>query len=140
MSINNILKLKTLTDVSKLFSITSYSVSVIYIIYDSKKKRIVHSGTSRACGDNIHKTSIHAEELAIRYCINKKKNYKIIIYRYNKKQEIKKKYCCLNCTKLAKRYNYERNIYTIDENNELISAIEDNPVLSLGDYIKYKNN
>ena len=36
--------------------------------YDIKKKIILNYGTSRACGCNHNRVSIHAENLAINYC------------------------------------------------------------------------
>ena len=50
-----------------LFSIESCQVAVNYWIYDKKKKIIVDAGSSRACGCNYHKSSIHAEQRALEY-------------------------------------------------------------------------
>jgi len=92
---------------------------------------VIKFGSSRACGCNYHKSSIHAEEEAIRYCLkNKNKNYKIIIWKWGKDGKVRDKYCCHGCTKMIKKYGYENNIFTI-KNNQLISAVEENPEISL---------
>ena len=115
----------------KLYNIELCNVSVIWIIYDKKKKRIVNKGLSRPCGINHHRTSIHAEQKAIEYCRSRKnRNYEIIIWRYSKSGEIKHKYCCTSCTKLAKKYNFTNRIFTF-HNSMKCPAIIDNPPLSL---------
>ena len=50
-----------------LFSFQTCQVAVNFWIYDKRKRIVVHSGSSRACGCNHHKTSIHAEQRAIEY-------------------------------------------------------------------------
>ena len=47
-------------------------------------------------------------------------------------------YCCNGCTKLVKKYGYEKRIYTFDNNNNIYNAIIDNPQISLGYKIKKK--
>ena len=62
------LTLKQFPNNSKnLFAIETCKVAVNYWIYDKKKRIVVHSGSSRACGCNHHKTSIHAEQRALEY-------------------------------------------------------------------------
>ena len=108
------------------------------MFYDPKRKIIVNFGTSRPCGKNHNKTSIHAEQKAIQYCLNndKRNKYKIFISKYNRQGNHKCTMSCLSCTQLAKKYNFVDRIFTID-NNEIISAISDTPELSLAYKIKY---
>ena len=105
--------------------------------YDPKRKSILNFGSSRACGCNHSKISIHAEQNAINYCRKNDKNgkYEIYIWRYDKEGGIKSAKCCNGCTKLVKKYGYERNIYTFD-GEDICSAIIDNPQVSLGYKIK----
>jgi len=107
--------------------------------YDPKRKIIVDFGTSRACGYNYNKISIHAEQNAINYCrkTEKRNNYEIYIWRYSRDGNLKKAYCCNGCTKLVKKYGYEKRIYTFDNNN-IYTAVIDNPQISLGYKIKKK--
>ena len=106
--------------------------------YEPKRKQILDFGSSRACGCNHNKISIHAEQQAINYCRknDKKGKYEIYIWRYSRDGDIKSIYCCNGCTKLVKKYGYERNIYTFDKGN-ICSAIIDNPQISLGYKIKH---
>tara|TARA_B100001094_G_scaffold287975_1_gene303854 strand:- start:6473 stop:6910 length:438 start_codon:yes stop_codon:yes gene_type:complete len=114
-----------------LFEINSCNVSVIWIVYDKKRKIIISKGLSRPCGINHRRCSIHAEQKAIEYCRgNYNKNYEIYIWRYSKKGKIKHKYSCSSCTKLAHKYNFQNKIFTFYE-SEKYSAIIDNPPLSL---------
>ena len=54
----------------------------------------------------------------------------IVRYRiYSKSGEIKEKYCCTTCTKLANKYNYTNKIFTF-VNGCKCSAIMDHPPLS----------
>ena len=80
--------------------------------YDPKRKSILNFGSSRACGCNHNKISIHAEQNAINYCRKNDKNgkYEIYIWRYGKEGEIKSAKCCNGCTKLVKKYGYERSV------------------------------
>ena len=120
----------------KLYNIDSCNVSVIWIIYDKRKKLIINKGLSRPCGFNHRKISIHAEQKAIEYCrSNYSRNYEIYIWRYSKAGDIKHKYSCTACTKLAKKYNYSNRIFTF-ENGCKCSAIIENPPLSLCYQIK----
>ena len=80
------LSLKNNININQLsFSTDNCAVSVFYTIYDKKKKIIVNIGSSKACGQNKDKSSIHAEELAIQYLrnMNNLNRYIIYIYRYN---------------------------------------------------------
>ena len=119
-----------------------YLLPSIIMFYDPKRKTIVKFGSSRPCGNNHNRVSIHAEQLAIHYCMkNDKKNiYKIFISRFDKRGRHKTAYCCPSCTKLAQKYNFENRIFTFDEDRNSISAIIENPVLSLAYQIKYDLN
>lgn len=133
---NLILKNKN-HNIINLFSLTNCNVAVHYIIYDKKKKNIVNYGTNRPCGCNYHKSSIHAEELAINYCRSNNRNLDIYIWRWDKNGNIKKTNCCISCTKLAEKYGYQNKIFTFNENNQKCNAITNNPLLSLSYMIKY---
>ena len=61
---------------------------------------------------------------------------KIMIWRWSKSGELKSAYCCNGCTKIMKKYGYMDRIFTI-ENNKIVSAIKDDPEISLGYKIKY---
>ena len=52
------------------------------MFYDPKKKRIVDYGSSRPCGKNHNRFSIHAEQKAIHYCLDndKRNRYEIYIF------------------------------------------------------------
>ena len=106
--------------------------------YDPKRKNILDFGSSRACGCNHTKISIHAEQNAINYCRKNEKRNKLEIYiwRYSKDGNIKSAHCCHSCTKLVKKYNYQDRVFTFDKEN-IESAIVDEPQLSLGYKIKY---
>lgn len=123
------LNIKNHISYHKLFEKISCNVAVIWAIYDKHKKTIVKIGQSRPCGINHKRSSIHAEQLAIEYCKNKKKNYDIYIWRYSKSGEIKEKYCCTTCTKLANKYNYTSKIFTFIDGCKC-SAVIDEPPLS----------
>ena len=73
-----------------LFSQKSCAVAVHYWIYDKHRKTILNYGSSRACGCNHTKSSIHAEQLAINYCRKHHKNNRlqIIIWRWDKNGKI----------------------------------------------------
>ena len=49
---------------------------------------------------------------------------------------MKPTYCCKSCDQLVKKYGYENDIFTYDDDNK-INAIIDNPSLSLAYKIKY---
>ena len=125
-------------DSKNLFAIETCKVAVNYWIYDKRKRIVVHSGSSRACGCNHHKTSIHAEQRAFEYLRNhkKNKNLQIYIWKWDKCGDIKPAYCCVSCKQLLMKYNYQDKIFTF-ENDKIISAITENPNLSLGYMIKY---
>ncbi len=108
------------------------------MFYDPKRKMIVDFGSCRPCGKNHNRFSIHAEQKAINYCLknDKRNKYKIFISRYNRYGEHKCTMCCHSCTKLAKKYNFIDRIFTID-NDKIISAISENPSISLAYKIKY---
>ena len=114
----------------KLYELDSCNVSVIWMVYDRRRKVIVNMGLSRPCGVNHRKASIHAEQKAIEYCRGKSRNYDIYIWRYSKGGKIKEKYCCTACTKLAQKYNFTKKIYTF-VNGTRCSAVIDKPPLSL---------
>ena len=105
--------------------------------YDPKRKIILKSGNSRACGYNHNKISIHAEQLAIEFCRkhDKRNKYKIFIGRYAKDGHLKPAYCCHACSQLANKYNYQDRIFTFKD-NEKISAVVDNPSVSLGNMLR----
>ncbi len=126
------------TDSKNLFAIETCKVAVNYWIYDKRKRIVVHSGSSRACGCNHHKISIHAEQRAFEYLRNhkKNKNLQIYIWKWGKCGDIKPAYCCVSCKQLLMKYNYQEKIFTF-ENDKIISAITENPNLSLGYMIKY---
>ena len=126
-------------NMNPLFCFDNCAVSVNYYIYDKKKKTIVKFGSSRACGVNHRSSSIHAEELAINYCLHndKRNRYIIIISRFNREGEHKYKTCCAACTQLANKYNFQNKIFTIGDNNQLVPAIVENPEISLAYKIKY---
>ena len=108
------------------------------MFYDPKKKNIVNYGSSRACGCNHNKISIHAEQNAINYCREKDKNkkYGIYIWRYSKDGNIKPAYCCNGCTKIINKYGYKNKVYTFKLDN-ICNAIVNDPQISLGYKIKY---
>ena len=107
--------------------------------YDPKRKNILDFGSSRACGCNHNKISIHAEQNAINYCRknDKRKNYEIYIWRYTKDGDLKSAHCCHSCTKLINKYGFQNRVYTFDDDN-IVDAVVDNPQVSLG--YKIKNN
>ena len=107
--------------------------------YDPKRKNILDFGSSRACGCNHNKISIHAEQNAIDYCrkTDKRKNYEIYIWRYTKDGNLKSAHCCHSCTKLINKYGFQNRVYTFEDDN-IVDAIVDNPQVSLG--YKIKNN
>ena len=114
----------------KLYDFKSCNVSVIWIVYDKKRKTIVTTGLSRPCGINHRKASIHAEQKAIEFCRGKSSSYDIYIWRYSKGGKIKEKFCCTSCTKLAHKYNFTNKIFTF-VNGSICPAVIDDPPLSL---------
>ncbi len=108
------------------------------MFYDPKRKIIVDFGSSRPCGVNHKRYSVHAEQKAIIYCLNKDKRnrYEIYISRYTRHGNHKCTMCCSACTKLANKYNFTDRIFTV-ENNKIISAISESPEVSLAYKIKY---
>ena len=146
MTIKNIPELDSLPlplcqpiDISSVFSFDNIAVAVNYYIYDSKRRTIVDFGSSRPCGKNHRRYSIHAEEKAIQYCRNndKRNRFIIIISKFNKDGTHKYKECCYSCSQLAKKYKYQDKIFTINDKNELVKAMIDNPEISLAYKIKY---
>ena len=107
------------------------------VFYDPKRKNILDFGSSRACGCNHNRISIHAEQNAIDYCRknDKRKNYIIYIWRYTKDGNLKSAHCCYSCTILIHKYGFQNRVYTFDNEN-IINAIVDNPQVSLGYKIK----
>ena len=124
--------------VNNLFSFQTCQVAVNYWIYDKRKRIVVHSGSSRACGCNHHKTSIHAEQRALEYLRKhkKNKNLQVYIWRWSKCGEIKSTYCCTSCSQLVHKYKYENDVFTFN-NGKRVNAIIENPELSLAYKIKY---
>ena len=106
--------------------------------YDPKRKHILDFGSSRACGCNHNKLSIHAEQLAVNFCRKNDKHnkYEIYIWRYSKDGNIKSAYCCNGCTKLVEKYGYKNKVYTFIDTN-ICKAVVDNPQVSLGYKIKH---
>ncbi len=107
--------------------------------YDPKRKNILDFGSSRACGCNHNRISIHAEQNAIDYCRknDKRKNFEIYIWRYTKDGDLKSAHCCHSCTKLINKYGFQDRVYTFLDDN-IVDAVVDNPQVSLG--YKIKNN
>ena len=130
--------LKTNVCFKNLYTIESCAVAVVYCIYDRKRRTVASMGTSRACGENHNKISIHAEQRAIEYCRthDKKKKYKIYIGRYAKDGHLKPAYCCHACSQLVTKYEFRNRIYTLD-NGSFVSAMKDDPEISLGYKIKH---
>ena len=93
----------------KLRKITKKNKKYHYRLKDPKKKRIVDYGSSRPCGSNMNRFSIHAEQKAIEFCRknDKRNRYQIYISRYNKKGEHKPTMCCPACKILVNKYQYE---------------------------------
>ena len=104
------------------------------VFYDLKRKTIVKYGSSRACGYGCNQKSIHAEQLAINKFRSLKKNKNICIYiwRYKDDGSTKPALCCHRCTKLVNKYNLTYKIFTFDENGDIVTAISENPEISLG--------
>lgn len=122
----------------KLFDRSTCCVAVNYCII-TKDNNIVKYGSSRPCGCNHRQCSIHAEQIAMRYCLrNINKNYKIIIWRWGKCGNLKEKYCCHGCTKMIKKYGYENKIFTILD-TKYVSAINVKPEISLNYIIRDTN-
>jgi|TARA_B110000495_G_C22536519_1_gene325818 hypothetical protein len=116
-----------------MFSLLTNSVEVYYIIYNSHKKTIVNMGSSKAIGKNNNRIgSIHAEELAIRFCLknDKKNKLKIFIWKWTNSGALKSKYCCYRCSLLIKKYNMCNKIFTFNENGKETAFIT-NPQNSL---------
>ena len=138
------LRAKNMINYDSMYDGRNYLVAVNYLVYDTKRKMIINKGTSKVCGKNHSKRSIHAEEMAIKFILNymkrigeKSRNrFKIIIWRYNKSKFIKPATCCASCTKLAKKYNFTNNMYTIDD-NELRCSIIEEPKPSIGNVLRH---
>ena len=133
------IKVKQPIDYSRLFSLINYSVSVNFYIYDKRRKTIVHYGSSKPCGCNNRQSSIHAEQLAIEYCLkhDKRQTYIIIISKFTKDGKHKSKTSCASCCQLIQKYNFQNRIFTINEGNQIVSAISSNPEMCLAYKIKY---
>ena len=120
-----------------LFTQKNCAVAVHYWIYDKKRKTILNYGSSRACGCNHTKSSIHAEQIAIDYCRKHHKNNRlqIIIWRCDKNGKIKSIHCCHSCLKIIQKYNFENSVFTY-ENDKIILATG-SPYIPLAYKIKY---
>jgi len=129
--------LKTNDSLKLYYDKGTCNVSVKYCLYERKKKRIIRLGESRPNGYGLSKISNHAEECAIRDLIklDPKNKCDIYIWRYNKRGEIKTKYCCKSCTQLLKKYNLVNRIFTF-VNGKGVNAILKNPEESLGNSIR----
>lgn len=123
---------------NNLFSFNTCLIAVNYWVYDKRKRIVVHSGSSRPCGCNHHKASIHAEQIALEYLRKHKKNkgLQVYIWKWSKSGELKPAYCCISCKQLLLKYKYENNFFTFI-NDEAVNAIIENPKLSLAYRIKY---
>ncbi len=138
------LRAKNMFDPNKLFDKDNYLVAVNYIVYDTKRRMVIDTGTSRVCGENNSRRSVHAEELAIKFILDYKRRigeksnnrFKIIIWRFNKSQMIKPAICCASCTKFANKYNFINNMYTVSDNELRCSVIED-PKPSIGNIMRH---
>ena len=88
---------------------------------------IVNIGSSKACGQNKDKSSIHAEELAIQYLrnMNNLNRYIIYIYRYSKDGYFKPAFCCQRCSKLINKYHLQNKIFTINQSLNIINSYDD---------------
>ena len=78
-------------------------------------------GSSKALGiNNSRKGSIHAEELAIKYCLkyDKKNKYKIYVWKWGNQGNIKTKFCCNRCCSLIEKYNFYNKIFTFKDNEK----------------------
>ena len=128
------LSLKNNTSLDYLYSRETVAVAVQYCIYDPKRKSIIKTGSSRACGENFNRFSIHAEQKAINYCRecggHKSKRYQIFIWRYAKDGSLKPLKCCNACSQLLKKYNFMDRIFTFD--GDSISSANDAPYVTLG--------
>ena len=125
--------LKTQCTFTSLHDIETCGVAVVYCIYDKKKKKIIEKGTSRACGINNSRLSIHAEEKCISYCRSNNKNrrkFEIYIWRYSKQGEVKSVFSCNSCSKMITKFNYQNQVFTF-ENKKKISAMG-HPYQTLG--------
>ena len=107
------------------FSKINCSVAVHYCIYDKKKKTIINIGTSRPCGNNYNRASIHAEELAVQYMKNLPKinRYEIYIFRYSKDGFLKPTFCCHRCSIIITKNNLQDKVFTFDHSFNKISAM-----------------
>ena len=130
--------MKTNIDLKKLFYTDTCNVSVQFVIFNTKKKIIVKYGGSKPMVTGKSKISIHAEEIAMKYCINNKldNRYHIYIWRWSKDGKIKPKYCCQSCCKLAKKLNFCDKIFTFDmcEKQKAINNV--NIYTSIGNEIR----
>tara|TARA_B110000208_G_scaffold167250_1_gene206592 strand:+ start:1027 stop:1251 length:225 start_codon:yes stop_codon:yes gene_type:complete len=70
--------------------------------------------------------------------INKEKNKKfiIIIWKFNRQKEFMPAFCCSCCNKTMHKYNLDNKVFTFKDNN-IITAINETPILSKGMIIKY---
>ena len=113
-----------------------YQFSIQY--YNEKKRNIVKFGASKPLVVGKSKISIHAEELAIKFCLSQKLDakYTIYIWRWSKDGKLKPKYCCSSCTNLAKKYKFTDRIFTFD-NGHIKNAIDlDNTYTTIGNIIR----
>jgi len=131
-------KQKMHVDTSRLFSYKTCAVAVNYYVVDPKRKMIVSFGSSKPCGFNHNRSSIHAEQRAIYYCLAHDRNhrYQIYISRYSRQGTHKPIFCCAACDQLVKKYQFQDRVYTVTEDHEILSALSENPRTSLAHKIK----
>ena len=121
--------LKTNVSFKHLYTIESCAVAVVYCIYDKKRKTIASMGTSRACGENHNKISIHAEQRCLEFCRTHDKRHK-----YSKEGKIKPVFCCGACTNLLRKFNYGNKIYTFKDHQRCPAIGQ--PYITLGYQMK----
>lgn len=132
------LQVKTSLNLEKLFNYDTCNVSVQYLIYNTKKKVIVKYGENKPKVKGKSKISIHAEEIAMKYCINNRldNRYHIYIWRWSKDGKLKPKYCCESCCKLAKKLNFSDRIFTFEELYKKKAISLENKYTAIGNLIR----
>ena len=137
----NLLKLnktKLKLEIIKIIFKIIWGVMILKVLLmNQKRKTVVSSGSSRACGSNYNKASVHAEQKAIEFCRkSKSRHLQIFIWRWSKMGKMKSTYCCRSCTQLVNKYGYENDIFTFNDRIKE-NAVVNNPTLSLAYKIKY---
>lgn len=117
-------------------------VAVHAFLYNHKKKILqsYFESTSLPKNSCYGRKSLHAEELALKYLIKEKlihnKDYNIYIFKFNKQQSLKSKFCCERCSNILKSHYLEKRVFTFDKNKKIIPAIIKNPQKSIAYLIK----